>query len=97
MTKKVQEKAEKLKAKELQIEEKAKAKKLKADEAYKAKKERRMACIHPLHSHAVTTAWLCVPVCRALHMRMIPDIIGEGEACRGNKACCQRTAEEGER
>ena len=86
----LQEKAKVLKEKQLQL-------KLKKAEAEKDKKERRMACIYPLQSHAVTTAWLCFPVCPALYVRMIPAIIGEAEESRGNKNGCQRKASEGER
>ena len=69
---------------------------MKADEADKAKKERRMAYIYPLQSHAVTTAWLCFPVCPALYVRMIPDIIGEAEESKGTKNGFQRKAAERE-
>ena len=81
-TKILQVKAGLLKEKQLQL-------KLKKAEAEKDKKERRMACIYPLQSHAVTTAWLCFLVCPALYVRMIPDIKGEAAESRGKKAGCQ--------
>ena len=92
-TKKLQEKKDKAEF----LKEKQEILRLTKAQAEEDKKERRMACIYPLQSHAVTTAWLCFPVCPALHVRMIPDIIGEEEASRGNKAGCQRTEDEGER
>jgi hypothetical protein len=69
---------------------------LKKAEAEEDKKERRMAYIYPLQSHAVTTAWLCFPVCPALYVRMIPDIIGEAEESKGTTNGCQRKAAERE-
>ena len=86
-----------LKARKELLAEKEKEKKVKAAEAEKANKERRMSCMYPLQSHAVTTAQLCFPVCPTLHVRLIPDIIGEEEASRGTKAGCQRKAAEAER
>ena len=86
-----------LKARQALLAEKEKNKKLKAEAAEQANKERRMSCMYPLQSHAVTTAQLCFPVCPTLHVRLIPDIIGEEEASRGTKAGCQRKAAEAER
>ena len=94
---KLEARAQSLKARQALLAEKEKEKKLKAAEAEKANKERRMSCMYPLQSHAVTTAQLCFPVCPTLHVRMIPDIIGEEEASRGKKAGCQRKAAAGER
>ena len=86
-----------LKARKELLAEKEKEKKVKAAEAEKANKERRMSCMYPLQSHAVTTAQLCFPVCPTLHVRMIADIIGQEEASRGKKAGCPRKEAGGER
>ena len=83
---KLDARAKAIKDKTLALAEKEKNKKLKAAEAEKASKERRMSFMYPLQSHAVTTAQLCFRVCPTLHVRMIPDIIGEEEeGSRGKK------------
>ena len=82
---KMDARAKALKDRQVMLAEREKEKKLKVAEAEKASKERRMSFMYPLQSHAVTTAQLCFRVCPTLHVRMIPDIIGEEKGSRGKK------------